>query len=335
MHNDETIWRQVLSENWSEMRSKTDWMGLSQMHDHVAEVMTGKRRAIGGDWVDWTLHNHLLPLLANQSDARRNKPDDGLTLVSFGCGAATIEQAFLQRKWPIRRIVCREFDVALLERAERNLSEFKISKSFEQFDFNQPETNGVEKFDIAFFCHSLHHCTDIERFLPYLNSVLEEKGRVIGLDYFGPTRLQILPEVKSLLDEIFHSLPPNLRVNLANGANIEHELYVATIEELRRNDPSEAARTGDLRDLLFSSFPLIEKLNMGGTLLRPLLAHRAGNFRSESDLCILKLLSILERELIRTRSIESDNLYFALGKSNRFGATSMATVGSSRLSDPV
>jgi hypothetical protein len=137
------------------------------------------------------------------------------------------------------------------------------------------------------------------------------------LEYFGPSRLQVQPDVRAILEEMFRALPKHLRVNLADGNRIESEFTVPTIAETVRGDPSEAPRSGDLHDLLFSSFPIIDRRPMGGTLLRPFLAYRAGNYRSESDLCILTLLRILERELIKARAIESDHEYFVLGKSDR------------------
>ena len=57
-----STWRQVLAENWEEMRALTDWMGIPAMHDHVAELHTGHPRSVGGDWVDHSLHRHLRPL---------------------------------------------------------------------------------------------------------------------------------------------------------------------------------------------------------------------------------------------------------------------------------
>jgi hypothetical protein len=90
-----------------------------------------------------------------------------------------------------------------------------------------------------------------------------------------------------------------VRFNLGTR-EIETQFDIDTIETVARSDPSEAPRSSDLRSFLFSLFPVREVSPMGGTLLRPLLAHRAGNFRSESDRCVLKLLMVLERELIRS-----------------------------------
>lgn len=310
-----STWRQVLAENWEEMRSLTDWMGIPAMHDHVAELHTGHPRSVGGDWVDHSLHRHLNPL-AERLAARDGIPGRLLSMVSFGCGTGQIEQAALSRGWPVGRIVCREYDAALLARARDNLTGLCPDQEFQQFDYNNPEAVGFEAFDVAFFCHSMHHCTDIERFLPFLNRVVAPDGVILGLDYFGPSRLQVTYETKRLLDEIFESFPEHLRVNLLTR-QVEPAFVIDTAAQVARADPSEAPRSADLRSLLFSSFPVQEASPMGGTLLRSLLARRAGNFRSAGDRCILQLLMILERELIRSGRLPSDNLYFVLGRSGR------------------
>ncbi len=310
-----STWRQALAENWEEMRALTDWMGLPAMHEHVAELHTGSPMSVGGDWVDHSLHRHLNPL-AERLAARDGTPGRRLSMVSFGCGTGQIEQVVLSRGWPVRRIVCREYDPALLDRARDTLSGLCPDQEFQQFDYNSPEAVGFEAFDVAFFCHSMHHCTDIERFLPFLNRVVAPDGVVLGLDYFGPSRLQMTHDAKRMLDEIFESLPEHLRLNLATG-EVEPSFVIDTVAQVARADPSEAPRSADLRSLLFSSFPVREVSPMGGTLLRPLLARRAGNFRSAGDHCILKLLMVLERELIRSGRLPSDNLYFVLGRSDR------------------
>jgi SAM-dependent methyltransferase len=308
LNNPSSTWRQALGECWVERRALTDWMGIPEMHDHVARLHTGTDRQHGGDWIDHSLKRYLQPLAERLGRA--------LSLVSFGCGDGGIERAFLERGWPIGRIVCREYDEALLGRAAENINNLCEDSQFQRFDYNDPDLNDPEVFDLAFFCHSMHHCTNIEQFLPYLNRCLASDGIILGLDYFGPSRLQTDFRVHSLLDEIFKSFPKHLRLHLGTG-EVEEEFRIDTASDIARGDPSEAPRSADLRSLVFSSFPVIELSPMGGTLLRPLLAHRAGNFRSEEDKCILMLIMMLERELIRSNALSSDNLYFVLERSRR------------------
>ena len=40
-----STWRQALAEDWDARRALTDWMGIAAMHEHVAELHTGKPRA--------------------------------------------------------------------------------------------------------------------------------------------------------------------------------------------------------------------------------------------------------------------------------------------------
>lgn len=309
MLENETTWRQVLGPDWQEARAKRDWKGLPQVHDHVARLMTGRTQGEGGHWLNWTRDRHLLPL--------RQRLGRDLSLVSFGCGPGGIEEAILRHgQWPLERIALREYDTALLAEAERKLAPFPLRKDFATFDFDEPPAV-TEEFDVVFFCHAIHHCTDLERFLPYLNRVVSPEGLIVGLDYFGPPRLQMDLEPRRLAEEIFACLPPNLRRNLAGAGEVEDRLRIPTIEAVACWDRTEAPRSADLRSMLFSAFDVLEVLPMGGTLLRTLLADRAGNFMSESDLAILNLLMLIERTMIEARAINSDDLYFVLRRSDR------------------
>lgn len=305
-----TIWRQMLAENWEDVRRKTDWKGIPQVHDYVARLMTGRPGDQRGDWLAHSLDRHLSPLAG-----LLGRP---LNMVSFGCGTGDIEAAILRFGWPIARLVACEYDAALLKSAEVKLAPFPIEKTFHVFDFNAPSALEEAPFDVAFFCHSLHHCANLEGFLPYLNGLLGAHALILGLDYFGPPRLQLDHETESLVEEIFSCLPENLRFNLATE-KVERFFQTPGAAAVRAHDPTEAPRSSDLRALFFSSFPVVEKLPMGGTLLRHVLAKRAGNYRSESDFAILGLLMILERELIASRKISSDDLYFVLRRSERIG----------------
>lgn len=303
-----TVWRQMLGESWEELRRNRDWKGIPQVHDYVARLMTGRTIAAGGDWLQHSLRNHLLPL----SEAL-GRP---LSMVAFGCGPALIEAATLRAGWPIARLLCCEYDAALLDAARDTLAPFPLHKEFRQFDFNAPRPLPEPSYDLVFFCHSLHHCADVETFFPFLNGLLGEHGIILGLDYLGPPRLQIEHETSILLQEIYACLPAHLRLDLETQT-IATRCRAPTIAQVRSYDPTEAPRSADIRALLFSAFEVIEKLPMGGTLLRHLLAQHAGNYRTESDFAILDLLFMIEREMIASRRIQSDDMYFVLKRSRR------------------
>src|SRR5262249_40390159 len=81
-----------------------------------------------------------------------------------------------------------------------------------------------------------------------------------------------------------------------------------TIEEMNREDPSEAIRSSDILPLLSQFFDVLEVKGYGGAILHPLLEHIAGNF-SEDDpeaLYYLESLFELEDELLHSRKIRHD-----------------------------
>jgi SAM-dependent methyltransferase len=307
----QTHWRASLEPDWEERRKKTDWKGIPEVHDYVARLMTGKGLSEGGDWLTYSREKYLLPLVSSLHQRGIKGANEGLSLVSFGCGLGHIEKALFEADWPIGSITCREYDSALLEQAARNLEPFRVKKRFEFFDFNEPPT-GSEQFDVVFFCHALHHCNDLERFLTYANGILGPDSLLMGVDYFGPPRLQVEYEVLRLIRDIYNILPDRLKVNLQTDGRIEKEFVGMRMSEVQATDPTEAPRSSDLRSLLFALFEIVQILPMGGTILRQLLAHRAGNFRSEDDFALLRLIMLLEGELIKNKVIRSDDLYFVL-----------------------
>ncbi len=316
-----TATRTTLTQEWRERQKQVDWMHAPLMPEYVNQLVAGQDLHAGGHWALYARDKHLRPLAERR--AARGVPGaaDGLSMLSLACGSGHVDEYLITAlDWPISRFVGLEYDSKLLAAARQKFADVSRCRSeFHFFDFNRL-TEDFGPFDVVFTCHSIHHCTDLENLLVFINRSLRRDGMMVGIDFFGPTRFQIEPEAMSILEELFAILPPHLRRNLASKDGvIEEVLERPTIEEVRRADPSESVRSSDLRTLLFSSFPVLDMKPMGGTLLRWLLQNRAGNFDPDnsSDLCIIQLLQILERKLIENREIRSDDLFFVLGKSDR------------------
>ncbi len=305
-----TPWREMLAEGWQERRNLVDWKGLVSCHEHSHRLMLGADFERYYDWINYAREVHLQEL------ARRRPA--GLSMLSLGCGAGNIEAAVLKANWPVKRLVCSEKDRELLRGAEKTLRELGLETSYDFHALDLDAPFDVGQFDIVFTCHSIHHCSSPEILLRSINKALAEDGILLGVDYFGPSRLQMEPSARSIAEEVFKLLPAHLRVNLTSEEHaVDDRFEVPTAVQVAAADPSEAACSAQIRSLLFSCFPVIDLRPMGGTLLRQLLARRAGNFVSPEDHCILGLLQILERALIQGRLIESDDLFFVLGKSRR------------------
>lgn len=73
-------------------------------------------------------------------------------------------------------------------------------------------------------------------------------------------------------------------------------------------DPSEAIRSAEIIPVLQRSFDVVEKVDIGGTLLHLLLYGIVDNFdeNREGDVAILRLLGYLEATLIRDGVLGAD-----------------------------
>lgn len=317
-----TATRHTLSEEWKAMRGKIDWMHAPGMPDYVNSLVSGKPISQDGHWSRYALREHIQPLLDKRDGEAGMFRKGKLSMLTLGCGSAHIEARLIGHyKWPISQIVGLEYDQSLRKHAATAFAEQcpSIDAKFLPFDFNNP-TPLAEKFDIVYCCHAIHHATDLEAFLPEINRYLKDDGLFIGIDFFGPTRFQIEYDVQPIIEELFEALPESFRRDLRfDHGPVAERFDVATIKDVRDADISESVRSSDLRTLLFSNFPVADIKPMGGTLLRWLLQYRAGNFFPDNPdhVAMIRLLQIIEREMISSKRIRSDDLFFVLKKSNR------------------
>ena len=302
------------------MRKKLDWMHAPYMAPYVNGMVSGRQMEDGGHWAVYAERQHVRPMLDRVKRGIFRKP--GLSMVSLGCGSGHIETSLIRDfNWPISSLLGLEYDDALRAHAAAQFQEHlpAVSSAFRHFDFNNPISLD-EQFDVVFCCHAIHHATDLEAFLPAVNRYMKDDGIFVGIDFFGPTRFQIEHDVLPIISELFDLLPAHFRRDLRDpeGATTE-KFESSTVKEVRDADISESVRSSDLRTLLFSNFPIADMKPMGGTLLRWLLQYRAGNFRGDNPdhVAIMRLLQIIEREMIASRKIRSDDLFFVLKKSNR------------------
>jgi len=311
MADDRKVWDQLLDEDWTQRRKILDWKGLPYIHQYVALLIGGNEPRNAIQWYDYIRSRYLLPYLEQSSGKRRR----GVSMLSIGCGDANIERKLFDFNWPIQSIHCCEASKALIEACRRNLSDLPsdVTQRFTRFDMNETRGSDLGKYDVIFFCHALHHCREIEDMIEFLQRSLVPGGFVLGIDYFGPARLQVSLRTKALLDDLFDLLPARLKVDLSGEQPLASKSFLPPgFRSIFLNDPSEAARSSDIRDLLFASFDVCDIKPMGGTLLRHILWNRAGNYRSEGDMEILNLLCFIERQLIESRALESDDLLFVL-----------------------
>jgi SAM-dependent methyltransferase len=317
-----TATRATLSKEWQENQYKIDWMHAPNMACYVNSLVSGKRLNEGGHWAIYARDKHVQLIqerrIAEKPKDSTNAPQ--LTMMSLGSGSGHIEESLINDfLWPIKSLTGLEYDSALRDSA---ISRFRSIEAcdaeFQFFDFNNTPTVNC-KYDIIFVCHAIHHATDLENLLSFINESLKDDGVFIGIDFFGPTRFQIEYDVLPIIEELFEILPNHLRRDLRTpDMRVRSDFRRPTVKEVVAADQSESVRSSDLRTLLLSNFPIHDIKPMGGTLLRWLFQYIAGNFDSANPdhVAIAKYLQYIEREMISSGRIRSDDLFFCLGKSD-------------------
>jgi hypothetical protein len=115
------------------------------------------------------------------------------------------------------------------------------------------------------------------------------------------------------MDGILAVLPARYRTTEFGAVKARHVNF--RVEDVVRADPSEAIHPEELRPLVRRLFRIDQYVDLGGTLLHPMLHDIAGNFEGspEADL-VVKLLILLEKTLVSRQAIPSDYFFCIAGK---------------------
>lgn len=164
--------------------------------------------------------------------------------------------------------------------------------------------------DLIVFEQSLHHVDALGRVLDRCHEALAPDGLLVINEYVGPDRFQWNDEVQRLMDALLQRLPDALRRNPETGS-LKRHMQRASPQAVIDVDPSEAIHSSDILAACAARFELLEMRRFGGTLLQFLLADIAANFdpAEERDVALLRLMTLLETELIRCGAIDSDFVY--------------------------
>lgn len=162
------------------------------------------------------------------------------------------------------------------------------------------------EYDLVLFEQSLHHVDRLDALLDQCLGVLRPGGLFVINEYVGPDRFQWTDATERLMNQILGLLPERYRTDPVSG-HVKSIMVRPTPEQVIAVDPSEAIHSADILRACSERFDLIERRDFGGTLLQFLLADIVASFDPDDarDVAQLRLLSMMETELIRSGAIES------------------------------
>jgi len=276
--------------HWSKGEKGHTWLDSAVINDLVA-------REISGDaGVYWLLHFR-----------RRHAPETLGLALNLGCGAGGLERnAFAIG-------IARAFDSCDISRRaieEAGRGE-KIAGpvNFICADINNIEL-GQNRYDAVFAVNILHHLTELEHVLDQVRRSLRPGGLFVIHEYAGPARFQWKEAQLRAVNEALDALPRKYRINRRRGG-VKRRVYRPILDETNPDSPFEAARSDEILQLIYERFECVERVDIGGALLHPLLEAIVANFdeKSEEDRAMLEGLWNREKELMRQGVLVSDFVY--------------------------
>ncbi|OYY27690.1 MAG: hypothetical protein B7X79_14145 [Acidovorax sp. 17-64-282] len=129
---------------------------------------------------------------------------------------------------------------------------------------------GTAKYDIVFAKSALHHIENLEHAFEQIARCLKPGGKLVTIDFFGPTRFQWTQEQLKVRSWFWRNhVPEDLRKD-RDGNDIP-EIGRPTVQAMIAMDPSEAVRSGELYALLKQYFAPSQDIALGGSLVNLLL----------------------------------------------------------------
>jgi ubiquinone/menaquinone biosynthesis C-methylase UbiE len=192
-----------------------------------------------------------------------------------------------------------------VEKAKQEHASLK-NLSFSIADINQGNY-GHDVFDVVFAKAALHHIQDLERAFPGMQACLKDKGQLVTIDFFGPTRFQWTEQQLALANHFLRELPEQLR--RTNTGQVISNIVRPTVQEMLAIDPSEAARSSELYEYIEKHFHIQQEFNVGGTVFALVFSPEiVNNFNPEDSFHqqLMRKVFDEERMLINSGKLPSD-----------------------------
>jgi SAM-dependent methyltransferase len=281
-----------VADRWGDASFTHTLAGVSWMAS-TAVLMHLNERATGDPARDWL-----------SSWAHRWFPGNRLRILVLGCGEGWLERAIAS--WPfVERIDAVDLSSEAIERAKAQAPP-KVTYGVCDLNRDKLEENA---YDVVVAHMILHHVENLEHALAQIERAMKRDATLIVNEYAGPKRFQFSDDVLSRINALMAWLPARLR----NGVLKRERPPLQLMIDL---DPSEAVRSDELLPMIGERFEILERRDMGGTLLQHLLYEIVQNFRFDApkERAMIELLCTYEAMLIDRGTIPCDFVICAARK---------------------
>jgi len=222
--------------------------------------------------------------------------------LSLGCGDGPLERELL-RLGACEQMVAVDLSPDRLDRARANTPP-ELRGRIEYVCANLETWEPGQTFDLVIAKGVLHHVQGLERLFSIIAESLLEEGVLYVDEFVGPSRFQWSDSQLAIVNRLLDRLSEELRRDLVDPSRgVKAPASRPTVAGMIEADPSEAARSAELRGLLRSHFEPLEEREWGGAIFHLLFSRIMGNFVGQDDLVRV----IMEVDAILTEQGVVDN----------------------------
>jgi SAM-dependent methyltransferase len=226
--------------------------------------------------------------------------------LSLGCGDGHLEHELLRLN-ACERLVAVDLSPERLARAHASTPE-ELRGRIEFVCANLETWEPRQSFDLVLAKGVLHHVHGLERLFSIIAESLLDSGVLYVDEFVGPSRFQWTDSQLAIVNRLLDRLSGDLRRDLVDPSRgSKAPASRPTVACMIEADPSEAARSAELRGLLRSHFEPFEEREWGGAIFHLLFTRIMGNFVGHDDL--VRVIMELDAILTEERVVDNDCLF--------------------------
>jgi SAM-dependent methyltransferase len=259
MKNDELILKKS-GEYWSKVTKEAKTATRKSWgHSKVIHEFLVKKILPGG-----TASSPIIALfLRYEALYGKNKFNHG---VSIGCGNASRELAMMERGL-VDSFDFYEMSAERLKQIESMAAEKGLSDRVKLNSDDALAKSVSEKYDLVFWCHSLHHMLDTKAAVEWSRDAMVQGGALIMYDFVGASRFQWSDQALQYASAARCLLPEKYLQNPDKPGSLFPTVVKRPSErKLIARDPTEAADSDNILGALEGTFNSLEIVPLGGII---------------------------------------------------------------------
>jgi SAM-dependent methyltransferase len=186
--------------------------------------------------------------------------------ISIGCGNASRELSLMERGL-VDTFDFYEVSAERLKQIENSAAEKGLSDRVTLNSDDALAKSVKEKYDLVFWCHSLHHMLDTKAAVNWSRDAMVQGGALIMYDFVGASRFQWSDQALQYASAARCLLPQKYLQNTDKPGHLFPTSVKRPSErKLIARDPTEAADSDNILGALEETFDSLEIVPLGGII---------------------------------------------------------------------